>query len=360
MVTLADSPTDTKHRSRLRTIFFRFTLTFAVLLITYLGVWAGTAALLTQQANAWIKSQRQNGMYIQHGEPIYSGFPSRVVITYPAASIASGVFPTGWAWSTQTISIAARPLLLNQLFFNLTGTHSLTLPGTPTPTLNFASTYANFELGMDSGGAISAGRLSVSELTAAWSGSDTSTIVLDQGNFSIVSHKATNTWGIETTLHGLRVPGIFSTHVDPVIERVNFATETRLPPSHQSWQNSLWAWMDNGGMIEVHKLEIVWPPISVTAAGSMALDEELQPSGTFSANIQGFFETLDILRAEGIVRSQDSAMAKIVLGLLTRPPPNGGPPELSVSMTINDQKLYAGPVMIMKLPLVTWPNAPVQ
>lgn len=86
-------------RSRLRILTIRVIATIALLSLAYLGAWAGTAILLFHKANEWVESQRRAGQDIQHGEPIFGGFPEKVVITYPGVSIASGDLPADWAWS---------------------------------------------------------------------------------------------------------------------------------------------------------------------------------------------------------------------------------------------------------------------
>ncbi|MEQ9449282.1 MAG: DUF2125 domain-containing protein, partial [Rhodospirillaceae bacterium] len=119
---------------------------------------------------------------------------------------------------------------------------------------------------------------------------------------------------------------------------------------------TLEAWQADAGTLEVDALNLEWAPLSLMASGTMALDGSLQPVGAFNARFQGFFHALDALAEQGVVRSRDASMARVVLGLLTRTPPHGGPPELSLPMTLQDGKLFAGPVELMSVPTLRWPE----
>jgi len=360
MVTNATSSTDVSNYSPKPTAITCFGFVVAMLLLIYLGAWAATAILLSNQADAWIESQRRNGLHFQYGEPIFSGFPATVVITYPDLNVTSATSPIGWSWATPALSVSAQTLFLNKLSFNLTGAHTIAIPTASAPNLNLTTGNANIDLAFDSNGVISFASLSMSKLIATWSTQDVPLLNLSEGRFSLHSKMSTgsqkNSSMFALKLRNLRFSEVFSAPFEPTIEKIELVLETHIPSTTRPLAESLQAWRDNGDVIELREIDIVWPPISVTGTGTVTLDDKLQPVGTFNAKIQGFFETLDTLAAEGLVRSRDVSMAKIVLGLLTRAPPNGGPPELSISISIQDKNLYAGPVMLMELPTVAWPN----
>ena len=49
-------------------------------------------------------------------------------------------------------------------------------------------------------------------------------------------------------------------------------------------------------------------------------------------------------------------MARIVLGLMAREPVGGGTPELNLAVTVQNRKLYTGPISLMTMPEVVWPE----
>lgn len=117
------------------------------------------------------------------------------------------------------------------------------------------------------------------------------------------------------------------------------------------------AWRNLGGTVEITRLELRWGALSITASGTMALDEELQPLAALTATVTGFNETIDALRAAGAIQQKEADAAKALLNLLAKPPRLlGGPPEIAVPVTIQNQRLSLGPVVLLVLPRIVWPD----
>ena len=130
---------------------------------------------------------------------------------------------------------------------------------------------------------------------------------------------------------------------------VNGALDPRRPPA-----DALAEWRDNGGTIDVGKLEIAWGPVRLAGDGTLALDAALQPEGAFAARVSGLTEMLTALENAAMIDARTAAIARITLAVLTRPAENGGPPEARVPLTIQAGTLSVGPVALLKLPKVTW------
>ncbi len=56
------------------------------------------------------------------------------------------------------------------------------------------------------------------------------------------------------------------------------------------------------------------------------------------------------------MKPENGMIAKAGLGLLAKAPPDGGAKELTVPLTLERQVLYAGPVMVLSLPTIKWPE----
>ena len=119
---------------------------------------------------------------------------------------------------------------------------------------------------------------------------------------------------------------------------------------------SLGAWRDRGGTLELDKVDIRYGQLGVQASGTLALDRNLQPIGALTARIDGFPGAIDALREAGIIRPRDAAVAKLVLGALARRPAGGGPRALRLPLSVQDRKLSAGPVPLMEIPEIRWPE----
>lgn len=118
---------------------------------------------------------------------------------------------------------------------------------------------------------------------------------------------------------------------------------------------ALTKWRDAGGTLEFNLTESRYGPLSMTANGTAALDQSLQPVAAMTASVQGLFPTIDALRDRGLIRSRDAGMAKVVLGVMARPG-EGGQPTISLPFTIQDGKLSAATVPLLDIPPIEWPE----
>jgi len=88
--------------------------------------------------------------------------------------------------------------------------------------------------------------------------------------------------------------------------------------------------------------------------GTMALDGRLQPVGAFSARVTGYDAALNQLIQAGLIRSSDGNMAKMILGALGKVPEGGGPKQIDVPISVQDQRLSVGPIPLMRVPEILW------
>jgi hypothetical protein len=116
---------------------------------------------------------------------------------------------------------------------------------------------------------------------------------------------------------------------------------------------ALAAWRDAGGTIELDKLHLKWGALDATASGTIALDQELQPSAALSGGIQGYDEILTALVERGQMRATDAGLARIALRMLAKSGA-GGAPEIRTAFTIQNGQMFLGPARLGKIPRLTW------
>jgi hypothetical protein len=113
------------------------------------------------------------------------------------------------------------------------------------------------------------------------------------------------------------------------------------------------AWRDAGGKIELDNLRLKWGALDATATGTIALDQELQPTGGFSGAIQGYDQILTALVQNGQMRATDAGLARIALTLLAKAGPDGKP-EIRTAFTIQNGQMFLGPAKLGRLPHIGW------
>jgi hypothetical protein len=116
------------------------------------------------------------------------------------------------------------------------------------------------------------------------------------------------------------------------------------------------AWRDGGGSLEVRRLETHWGPLGSTARATLALDPELQPAGTGTAQMTGYAETLDALARSGLMSRSAATTARAVLSLLADTPEGGGPSQVEVPLSLQYRTLSMRQVPLVRLPELDWPQ----
>ncbi|NNE85424.1 MAG: DUF2125 domain-containing protein, partial [Alphaproteobacteria bacterium] len=117
---------------------------------------------------------------------------------------------------------------------------------------------------------------------------------------------------------------------------------------------ALTAWRDGGGTVEVASIELQWNTLRITANGTLALDGELQPVGSFATRIAGLEDFITAMEEGGVLSSSDASIARITLAVLTRASDDGGPPRAEIPITLQDRIVRLGPVALIQLPPIVW------
>jgi hypothetical protein len=115
------------------------------------------------------------------------------------------------------------------------------------------------------------------------------------------------------------------------------------------------AWRDGGGSLEITRLTMGWGPLGLTSSATLALDNQLQPTGSGSARIVGYTETLDRLAAAGILTKAAATAAKAVLTLMAETSDTDEPPSVDVPLTLQYRTLSIHQIPLVRLPELDWP-----
>jgi hypothetical protein len=112
-------------------------------------------------------------------------------------------------------------------------------------------------------------------------------------------------------------------------------------------------WRDAGGTIEVESLHLDWSGLGITANGTLALDQKLQPIAAFSGGIEGFGAILEALVAADQLTPEQASLVGIALTSLAKPGPDGKP-QISAPFAIQNGKMYLGPARLGAAPHIVW------
>jgi hypothetical protein len=265
--------------------------------IIYSGVWYATASFVRLHAMAWLQ-----GLTITHGPPTLAGFPLKAEVRFPQVALS---LPDA-RWQADEVRVFARPFVFDRLSVDLAGTHIFN------------------DMTLQAEGALVT-------LTAP-------------AHIDIAITQAT-------------LPDILPQPLARTLQNLTLSVDvTGTIPSGAALPEALEAWRVDGGTLEVRELAADWPPISASGSGTIALDKNLQPEGAFTTTFRGFLEVIDMLVAAGRMDNAEASLARGALVLLATTPHEGAAPELKVNVTVQDRKVYAGPVTLMDMPRVAWPS----
>ena len=115
------------------------------------------------------------------------------------------------------------------------------------------------------------------------------------------------------------------------------------------------AWRDGGGSLAVSHLALGWGPLGVTAAATLALDDQLQPMGSGNGRFVGYVATLDRLAAGAVLTRSAATAAKAVLSLMADNTDGDEPSAVDVPLTLQYRTLSMRQVPLLRLPELDWP-----
>lgn len=317
-------------------------------LVAYTGYWFYMASELRTGTLRWAEAARAGGRSLAWEEMAVDGYPLAFRISLRNA-VLGGAQPLPYEVAVATLIGKARPWDLQRWRLTAPGGFKSVMPGGP-ETVTVDGLDGSLVLGkgtvvdlvghgVSTAGLVSglradriAVRLTLPEHPPQQHG-DTAvatTIELDQATLPA----AVPPFG--STIETLSLDGAFKGAVPS-------------GPLHQALE----AWRADGGTIELQQGTLRWGALSLTANGTVALDEALQPLAAFTATIENHNAIVDAAVANGGLKAANANAVKLVLGLLAKPGPDGKK-RLTVPVSIQNERLYLGPAQIAVLPPITW------
>jgi hypothetical protein len=335
--------------------------TLLVFILAGLGLsafWVFGAEKMRGHIGQWAADWRSNGNAVSYKPFAVTGFPLYFRARLDEFAIAGGGAASPWRWQAQALGLRASPFAPTRARADFSGEHKVAAELFGVPVVFTAATLDGVARAQRRGDHYMGGlELHSSSLVIdGVSGVFTLKEALIDAFHSRRVAGLTPSAGLSVALDDLTLPaGFLPGRLGPRIDMLKLEAEVMGAIGPEINTAVVTAWRDAGGTVEVEEFALRWGPLRVKAAGTMALDGNLQPLAAFTATVSGFGETIDLLVAQGALDAGDANAAKTLLSLLAKTPLTGGAPEIAVPLTIQNQRLSVGPVALFTLRPIVWP-----
>jgi hypothetical protein len=326
--------------------------------LAYGALWLMAANHFRAATLTWIEQRHGEGYRISHTRLETGGFPAVVRITLSDPTITGRGAGGSWSWSGEEAVAEISPLDPEQVTVRLAGDQRL---GHAVGARRFYYEGSAAELTVDatSGGWLPVGAVTIRDLTLrpVDGGDDIDAARIDvaaRGDPGANADDRTVTYELTLEAADVGLPRALGLPLGGDVTRLALTAKLIGTLEAGPWPQALDRWRDAGGTLEVTRLELLYGPLTLTADGTLALDEANQPIGAFNARIVGAARTVDALRRRGLIEDMNAAAAKMVLGLMAREPADGGEPIVEIPLTLQNRILHAGPVALAVIPEIRW------
>jgi len=319
--------------------------------------WLVAAEALRDGLDRWADRQRADGFEVGYDPPSTSGYPWAIAVTVADPFL---VAPQGdWEWRGERLSVSVDPWIGDAARVDASGVHRFA-HRVERRNVDLILGRTDLTIRFDRSDRVQGGELELAD----------SAVVLPN-DLAVSIGEARASAEMDRRIHGREVgvlradaaridlpPGIGGPLGDRIAAvRVSARAHGELAvlAGRGALAGRLDRWRLSGGQIEISRLDIDWSGLELTAAGSVVLNEDLQPRGRLDAEIYGYEAIVDGLVAAGRLTEQQGVVGKLALGLIARRKPGEDRPFLAAPVFVEAGHLRLGPVQLMPVPIIEWP-----
>jgi hypothetical protein len=339
-------------------------LLIALLLVAVAGdffVWRGAVQRMQSGLADWIAANRADGWSISTAPPEAGGWPLAATLTLRTVAVQGGAadIPDGLDWRAERVVLRLGLRHPLELRVDAEGAQRLRVSDAPDIAYTAGDLHLLVPLQSDSSSQPLDLHGEALRAQIPVAGAD-DTLTLDRLELDAVVHpgapQGQPALSVALAADGVTLPSRVKWALGGRIASVALDAALNGPlPDVVGVTAAATKWRDDGGSLEVQRLQTQWGKLGLMATATLALDPELQPMGTGTAHVTGYAETLDALARNGLMSRSAATTAKAVLSLLADTPDNGSPSEVEVPLSLQYRTLSMRQVPLVRLPELDWP-----
>ena len=339
---------------RRRSLIF-IAIGLAALVIAYAVYWFMLARIVAQDIATWTSYYRSQGYAVSYEVPPLSGFPFAVTARFIHPDVAA---PNGsWRWRGDEVRLRIQPWAPYELQFTGLGSQKLSIAGTQARDVAITADVLGLDVHLKGG--LEADRFGFTLTHGALDDSRIGKTLVESltadGRFPLPPPVDTSrsSLGLMAHLSRLSLPRASTRRwaarsTAPISSPKSWA---RYPPARRARRFPPGA---GPGDVELRELQLLWGGLLLKGDATLAFDKALQPLFAGSFAIANVGTLLDKLVTAGVLPVATAQGAKIMFAALASTPPEGGPPQVKLPLTIQDGTLYMGPIKLAALRPIDW------
>jgi hypothetical protein len=141
-----------------------------------------------------------------------------------------------------------------------------------------------------------------------------------------------------------------------LVQEVGFTAKVKGNPPDPFKAESLTAWRENMGMVDIQWLKMRWGPLSFDGAGTLTIDKTFQPQAAFNGKVAGYNKAIDALLEAKQIQPFIANLFKAALKLLEDQKKKvGEEPTVTIPTTIQSNALAVAGVVLARWEPFPWP-----
>lgn len=342
-------------------VVFSVTLgSIAIIIGGYTAYWFIASSTIEKRIIKWAGTQEKSGLLFDVNVSEVSGYPLKFEVLFKKPKIQN--ITDKWSWNADMLAASFRPWQFNNF--------KLINSGHNTIRYFDGKTWQEYFGDIENGSAslkldqqqidkflINLKNIAISKL------SDKTTYVIESIETEV--EKFQNTSSAEDliskkfatakmAIRGLELPPNFGEEMGNKIENFSFDVSVfgHIPTSDSDTPVQIWR--DHGGTMEINSFHCRWGPLEINTSGTVALDGQMRPIGSLTADIRGYGDVIDAMIMSNIIPLGDAFLAKVAFNMMADEPEDGGPRILrSIPVIAQDGNLFVGPVSVGELPVLS-------
>jgi hypothetical protein len=326
--------------------------------LAYVGFWLYAAKVASLGIAQWVADRRSEGYTVAHDPVTVGGFPLEVKVTVSAPRVTAPKDLKGWSWTADRLVARINPFNPTSFTLDARGHHALALPlgtdGRLVPVSVTADTLGG-SVGVDATGGIAEMDLTLKGVTVTGlpGGSGAIGSLTVETNDGPLYGEGDDkydhvSWSMIARGEGIAMPSGYTLGLSRDLRSLALDLRVLEPIPGGPLHESLKTWRENGGYVSIDTFSVAWAPLAARGTGTLGLDDDLQPAGNFTLGTRGLLDMIEGLGRQGLARSAEAHMARMVLSGMTR---DGS---LSVPVTLRRRTIHIGPAKLMTVPTIYW------